>query len=383
MFRPKRAPAPCQTVHRLKQPGVIDRLQDVASLDFRHRPQCCRTSPRCFLTLRSSFRSTSSLSSLVIQPRSINSSESGRSIRTAQPCAHIGELRLIDQVVLKRDHGEQEIAINIDVRRHGNDLSRRANAPAKPRSLDHLRGPVRRSDSARCPLRFSHNPRRQVELIWISARGPGRSWQGVPSGTRRLVPGGSGWAGRRFPRHRSRAETTPGRHRSNCRIRKARVPVRKTHAAPATRPKPTPRAARITQRRRQYPRPGRDRAAAWRMTGPGVARRAGDEQAHAQVLGRRFHATGQVYSMPQRAIFELLLATCVTDKCHTRVEADSQTDFTRYPAAPGAHSARAILRAWPGRPGRLVRRDQVVPAVRSTWRAVRRRCSRRRPRPIP
>ena len=45
--------------------------------------------------------------------------------------ADIGELGLVDQVILERDDGEEEVAIDVDVGGHGGDLSRQSERTVK------------------------------------------------------------------------------------------------------------------------------------------------------------------------------------------------------------------------------------------------------------
>ena len=109
---------------RLTNLGFLDRLQHVARLDVGDRAQGEAGVAPVLLELALEFP-LDIAPVLGRDPAPLDEQLGQRPLEPHRPAgADVGKLGLVDQVVLERDDGEEQVAIDVDIEGHGSDLSR-------------------------------------------------------------------------------------------------------------------------------------------------------------------------------------------------------------------------------------------------------------------
>ena len=100
---------------RLANLRVLDRLQDVTRFDLGRCPECCTHVALVLLELPLEF--PLDVAAVCFgDPFAFDQQVGKRPIEPHRPAGtDVGKLRLVDQVILKRDHSKQQIPIDIHV----------------------------------------------------------------------------------------------------------------------------------------------------------------------------------------------------------------------------------------------------------------------------
>ena len=138
---------------RMQRPanfGVLDRLQDFTRFDLGHRPQ--RRAHVAVVLLELALEFSFHVAAILLgDPLAFDQKLGKRPIQPHRPAGtDVGKLRLVNQVILKRDHGKQQIPIHIYSRCHGTGLLRAEHSSQRKTRASFILTPAARAsdDSA-------------------------------------------------------------------------------------------------------------------------------------------------------------------------------------------------------------------------------------------